>query len=92
MHAWQRELKCLHRKELKLAEWAWFPSACSLETFNAHKLAQKLAGRYVLLVGDSLMVQQFAALQALMHPAISTEVDPHPDWEHFYSRRCVAKC
>ena len=73
-----------------MADWAWHPSACSLEAFDAVKLAQKLAGRYVLLVGDSLMVQQFFALKALMHSAISLEVDPHDDWEHFYTKKCAA--
>ena len=47
----------LCRKIFEVNDWAWFPSQCSLETFDARKLAQKLAGRYVLMIGDSLMVQ-----------------------------------
>ena len=102
-----------------MADWSWHPSACSLESFDAIKLAQKLAGRYLLMIGDSLMVgsnflaqlgpaaelfshlpnpevtskrwcmqvQQFFALKKLMQPAISKTVDPHDDWEHFYTKK-----
>ena len=66
-------------------EWSWYPELCSLEAFDAHKLSQRLGPRYVLLIGDSLMVQQFAALAAIMRQAVSDATDPQPDWEHFYT-------
>lgn len=70
--------------------WAWYPSTCSLESFNGLKLSRKLAGREVLAIGDSLGVQQFVALAQLMCPnqeqcAISTVLDPNRDWTHFYT-------
>ena len=66
-------------------EWSWYPELCSLEAFDAHKLSHRLGPRYVLLIGDSLMVQQFAALAAIMRQAVSDATDPQPDWEHFYT-------
>ena len=73
------------RKAFKIVEWSWYPELCSLEAFDAQKLSQKLGSRYVLLIGDSLMVQQFAALAAIMRQSISDATDPQPDWEHFYT-------
>lgn len=74
------------RKVLKMLEWTWYPALCSLEAFDAGRLSQRLANRYVLFVGDSLMVQQFVALNAIMHQAVSVDADPNPVWEHFYTK------
>lgn len=76
----------MRRKVLKMLEWSWYPDSCSLEAFDAGRLSQRLANRYVLFVGDSLMVQQFAALNAIMHQAVSLDADPNPVWEHFYTK------
>ena len=75
----------LYRKAFKVVEWSWYPDKCSLEAFDALKLSQRLGNRYVLLIGDSLMVQQFAALAAIMREAVSDATDPQADWEHFYT-------
>lgn len=74
------------RKVLEMLQWSWYPDSCSLEAFDAVKLSRRLANRYVLFVGDSLMVQQFAALNAIMNQAVSLDADPQPVWEHFYTK------
>ena len=47
----------LCRKIFEVNDWSWYPSECSLETFDARKLSQKLQNRSVLVIGDSLMAQ-----------------------------------
>ena len=74
------------RKLLDIVKWSWYPDRCSLEAFNAAKLSHTLGNRYVLVLGDSLMAQQFVALADLMRPAISEHQDPQPAWEHFYTQ------
>ena len=78
------------RKLARTASWAWYPSHCSLQTFNAQKLSRKLAGRQVLFIGDSLTVQQFRGLSRLMcrtweECVLSPKFDPEPAFEHFYT-------
>ena len=76
----------LCRKLLDIIKWSWCPERCSLEAFDAHRLSRVLGNRYVLVLGDSLMAQQFVALARLMQPAVSTRRDAQPAWEHFYTQ------
>ena len=48
---------CACRKMANMSSWAWFPSKCSMETFDALRLSRKLAGREVLAIGDSIGVR-----------------------------------
>ena len=46
--------------------YAWYPSQCSLETWNATKFSQALGKRTILFVGDSIEVQQYFSLRHMM--------------------------
>ena len=54
-----------------MTSWAYFPSKCSLDTFDAFRLSRKLAGREVLVAGDSLIVSPVAACCAAHRAAVA---------------------
>ncbi|KAK9790536.1 hypothetical protein WJX73_005019 [Symbiochloris irregularis] len=63
---------------------AWVPKACNLHHFSAEELDRKLAGRKVMMVGDSIQVQQFFSLRHMLRKVI---VGPRPPaWGFFYTR------
>ena len=55
------------------ARWEWHTQKCGLRTFNATTLSLAMTATTVQLVGDSLMVEQFQSLKALMQPVIMQE-------------------
>lgn len=69
-------------KLLRLAQWAWQPTSCTLLPFDASFLSQKMSGKRVLFIGDSTMRQQFWALGLLMKARgmIDVEVPKVTEW------------
>jgi len=62
-----------------LARWRWQSALCSLLTFSAELFSAKIGNRFVVFVGDSLMVEQFESLKALMESQITRK----QDWDFF---------
>ena len=84
-HLCTPETDICRRKVLKIARFAWHPSICSLETWNATKLSARLGRRTVVFAGDSIQVQQFFSFKAMMQTASTNTSDPNPDWTHFHT-------
>ena len=82
-HLCTPETDVCRRKALRISRFAWYPTKCSLDTWNATKLSKELGSRTVVYAGDSISVQQFFSLKQMMAPVITNLSDPKPDWTHF---------
>lgn len=60
---------CYHRI-VEIANWYWEPSECGMHDFDADILDKHLARRKILVLGDSLGVQQFSSLANLLASVI----------------------
>ncbi|KAK9804452.1 hypothetical protein WJX73_003390 [Symbiochloris irregularis] len=70
-------------KVVKIAQYQWVPHKCNFDTFDAQRLSKLVGKRRVLLVGDSIMMQQFVSLKNLMRP-VTDPLDEEPaGWNHF---------
>ncbi|DBA72303.1 TPA: hypothetical protein ACH3X2_010548 [Trebouxia sp. C0005] len=61
------------------SRWRWRTQQCKLKTFNAATLSQSMADKRVQFIGDSLMVEQFNSLKALLQSQNLQE----PEWGWF---------
>ncbi|KAK9168037.1 hypothetical protein Syun_000177 [Stephania yunnanensis] len=68
----QPQLTCQEhgRPERLYQSWRWQPHACSLPRFNATFMLEKLRGKRMLFVGDSLNRGQYVSLVCLLHRLI----------------------
>ena len=84
-HVCNDEMDTCARKAPQIASWQWQPSACNLHHFSAEELDKKLAGRKVMLVGDSIQVQQFFSWRHMLRKTIA---GPWPaEWGYFFTHR-----
>ncbi|XP_022876902.1 protein trichome birefringence-like 34 [Olea europaea var. sylvestris] len=58
------------RKDLEYQKWRWQPHDCDLPRFNATALMEKLRGKKLVFVGDSLSRNQFGSMLCLIEPSI----------------------
>ncbi|XP_060174477.1 protein trichome birefringence-like 34 [Lycium barbarum] len=68
------------RKDSKYHYWRWQPYDCDLPTFNAKGLLEKLKGKRVLFVGDSLNKNQWASMVCLIESSGIPSLKP-PIWK-----------
>ncbi|CAI9766614.1 unnamed protein product [Fraxinus pennsylvanica] len=58
------------RKDLNYQKWRWQPCDCDLPRFNATALLEKLRGKKLIFVGDSLNRNQFMSMVCLIETSI----------------------
>ncbi|ESW35574.1 hypothetical protein PHAVU_001G246200 [Phaseolus vulgaris] len=68
----QPQLTCQEhgRPEKEYQRWRWQPHGCDLPTFNASLMLEKLRGKRMMFVGDSLNRGQYVSLICLVHQLI----------------------
>ncbi|XP_010264537.1 PREDICTED: protein trichome birefringence-like 33 isoform X2 [Nelumbo nucifera] len=68
----QPQLTCQEhgRPEKEYQHWRWQPHGCSLQSFNATFMLEKLRGKRMMFVGDSLNRGQFVSMVCLLHRII----------------------
>ncbi|QCD98719.1 protein trichome birefringence-like 33 isoform X1 [Vigna unguiculata] len=68
----QPQLTCQEhgRPEKEYQRWRWQPHGCDLPTFDASLMLEKLRGKRMMFVGDSLNRGQYVSLICLLHHLI----------------------
>ncbi|KAK6120229.1 hypothetical protein DH2020_045920 [Rehmannia glutinosa] len=59
------------RKDLKYQQWRWQPHHCDIPRFNGKAFLEKIRGKKLVFVGDSLNRNQWISLLCLIESSIS---------------------
>nr|GLL36846.1 protein trichome birefringence-like 34 [Ipomoea trifida] len=59
------------RKNFEYQHWKWQPHDCDLPRFNATKLMEKLGGKRLIFVGDSLIKNQWMSLVCMVESSLA---------------------
>ncbi|KAI3875598.1 hypothetical protein MKX03_001549 [Papaver bracteatum] len=62
------------RKDLSYQNWRWQPNQCDLPRFNAKALLERLRGKRMVYVGDSLNRNQWLSMVCLVESVIPSEL------------------
>ncbi|KAG8386521.1 hypothetical protein BUALT_Bualt03G0157100 [Buddleja alternifolia] len=77
----QDEFACQEygRKDIKYQHWRWQPHHCNLPRFNGTELLEKIRGKKVIFVGDSLnrnaMISMLCLLESSLPPSSSKSLN-----------------
>ncbi|XP_022753442.1 protein trichome birefringence-like 5 [Durio zibethinus] len=61
------------RKDSDYLRWRWKPDGCDLPRFNATDFLEKLRGKRLMLVGDSMNRNQFESMLCLLHKGLTNK-------------------
>ncbi|KAG9458973.1 hypothetical protein H6P81_003481 [Aristolochia fimbriata] len=62
------------RPDSDYQKWRWKPHGCSIPRFDALKFLGKMRGKRMMLVGDSIMRNQWESLVCLIHGVLPPEM------------------
>ncbi|XP_030951574.1 protein trichome berefringence-like 7 [Quercus lobata] len=63
------------RKDKGYAKWRWKPKNCDIQRFNARAILEKLRGKRVVFVGDSLSRTQWESLICMLMTGVEDKRD-----------------
>ncbi|XP_073289211.1 protein trichome birefringence-like 34 [Primulina huaijiensis] len=63
------------RKDLKYQQWRWQPQDCDLPRFNGTAFLEKIRGKKLVFVGDSLNRNQYISMLCLIESSLSSSVN-----------------
>ncbi|KAI3846811.1 hypothetical protein MKX03_034666 [Papaver bracteatum] len=58
------------RKDLRYQNWRWQPDQCDLPRFNAKSFLERLRGKRMVYVGDSMSTNQWASMVCMVESVI----------------------
>ncbi|URE11092.1 hypothetical protein MUK42_04628 [Musa troglodytarum] len=61
------------RKDLKHQRWRWQPHGCRVPRFDPKKLLNKLTGKRMVFVGDSLNRNQWVSMVCMLESSVSSD-------------------
>ncbi|KAJ3680889.1 hypothetical protein LUZ60_015378 [Juncus effusus] len=61
------------RKDLMYQKWRWQPNSCDLPRFDAVKFLEKIRGKRMVFVGDSLNRNQWVSMVCLVESVVAEE-------------------
>ncbi|XP_057830423.1 protein trichome birefringence-like 43 [Cryptomeria japonica] len=70
------DCKANGRPDSGYQEWRWQPNGCDVPRFSARRLLEKLKGKKVAFVGDSITQNQFQSLVCLVYKEFPTTFVP----------------
>ncbi|XP_057724955.1 protein trichome birefringence-like 41 [Arachis stenosperma] len=68
----QKEFSCERngRPDRIYTHYRWQPLACNLQRFNGQDFLERMKGKSIMFVGDSLSLNQWQSLTCLLHAAV----------------------
>nr|XP_043635338.1 protein trichome birefringence-like 34 [Erigeron canadensis] len=58
------------RKDTKYLQWRWQPHDCDFPRFDSNAVVEKLKGKRLLFVGDSISRNQYTSMICMLHSSI----------------------
>ncbi|CAI0377008.1 unnamed protein product [Linum tenue] len=71
------------RPDRHYLNYRWQPSGCNLPRFNGVRFLEKMKGKQIMFVGDSVMLNQYNSLICLLHAAVPKSNISAPYQTHY---------